>query len=225
MSSSSRMTFWGRVGIYVFLLVCLLFILVLLYCNYIVKKRSEPFIFDNIDQIPKMKVALVLGTSRYTSEGNKNRHYYERLKAVASLYKQKKIRYIIVSGDNSTRYYNEPALMKKDLGNLGIPDKVIYRDYAGFRTLDSVIRANKVFGQHQFIIVSQRYQNFRAVYIARAYGIKAVGFDAKGQFPWFDLKNRFRVWLARLLAFVQVILHTQPHFLGVLVFPGVSHAT
>ena len=133
------------------------------------------------------------------------------------------MKYIIVSGDNRTRYYNEPARMKKDLVRMGVPDAVIYCDYAGFRTLDSVVRADKVFGQKHYTIVSQEYQNVRAVYIARQYGIDAIAFNAVGEFSPFDIRNQLRKWFARLLAVVQVTMfHTQPHFLGKTVIPGIN---
>lgn len=223
MNCCSRYSFWIKRSLYFLLLGSGFFILLLCWSSYVVEHAVAAYLYDSTDHLPSMETAVVLGTSRYTAEGHRNAHYYERLEAAAQLYQKGIVHYIIASGDNRTPYYNEPVKMKVDLMQMGVPASAIYRDYAGFRTLDSVVRAEKVFDQKQFIIVSQKYQNIRAVYIARAYGIKAIAYDASGEFSSFDIKNHLRVWLARLLAVIQVnLFHTQPRFLGPLVIPGTS---
>jgi len=214
---------WLTYSLFIAFLSSSVIVLLLCWSNYVIVRKAHSYLFTSIQQLPFMKVALVLGTSAYTSEGHRNAHYYERLTAAKKLYISGKVKYIIVSGDNRSRYYNEPARMKKDLTRMGIPNTVIYCDYAGFRTLDSVVRAKRVFGQKSFIIVSQEYQNIRAVYIARQYGIDAIAFNAEGDFAWFDARNQLRKWFARLLAVIQVnLFYTQPHFLGQPVIPGVN---
>ena len=88
------------------------------------------------------------------------------------LFQAGKISRILVSGDNRRMNYNEPVEMRKALIAHGIPDSVIVMDFAGIRTLDSVIRAKKVFGQDRFTIISQRFHNERALYIAGRNGSK-----------------------------------------------------
>ncbi|MGY0217081.1 SanA/YdcF family protein [Endozoicomonadaceae bacterium StTr2] len=182
--------------------------------NRLISTKTEVYLYDSLGKLPYRKVGLIPGTSRYTSQGNQNAHYYLRLNTAVMLYKAGKVSYLLVSGDNATRYYDEPTRMRADLMARGIPASNIYRDYAGFRTLDSVIRANRVFGLEQFTIISQPYQNERAIYIARENDIEAIGFNAGTGFP-ADWRNRLREHLARVLAVIDVnLINTQPRFLG-----------
>ena len=112
--------------------------MVIAFSNLLVTHRSAPYLYDNIQNLPANRVGIVLGTSRYTSEGNPNGLYRRRLEAVASLVKAGKIRYVLVSGDNGTPWYDEPTRMRRDLIAMGVAPEIIYRDYAGFRTLDSI---------------------------------------------------------------------------------------
>ncbi|MCK5893683.1 MAG: YdcF family protein [Endozoicomonadaceae bacterium] len=105
--------------------------------------------------------------------------------------------------------------MREDLIAIGIPADRIYRDYAGFRTLDSVIRANQVFNLTQFTLISQQYQNERAIFIAQKRNIQAIAFNVHGKILTTDYSNRIREILARLLAVLEVLLlNTQPQILG-----------
>ena len=101
--------------------------------------------------------------------GNNNLYFDYRILAAVELYKAGKIKYILISGDNRKKDYNEPEEMKKALIQKGVPAKFIYLDYAGFRTLDSVVRAKEVFGQNQLTIISQRFHNERAIYLAEKF--------------------------------------------------------
>ena len=128
-----------------------------------------------------------------------------------ALYQAGKISYIVVSGDNSRKTYDEPTQMKADLVLGGVPEEVIFLDYAGFRTWDSVVRIKEIFSQDDFTIISQRFHNERAVYLARRYGLNAVAFNAKdvGKF-----KTNFREKLARVKVFVDLLTNKKPRFLG-----------
>jgi SanA protein len=132
---------------------------------------------DQISDVAPVEVALILGTSR-SYRGQPNRFYQARIEAAARLFQSGRVRGILVSGDNATRYYNEPISMQKDLIALGVPADVITLDYAGFRTLDSMIRAKKVFGLDEVLVVSQRFHAARAVFLARQFGLDARGFAA-----------------------------------------------
>ncbi len=93
------------------------------------------------------RVALVLGTSKRTRQGWPNAHFTRRIAAAAALYHAGRVRRLIVSGDaHNSRGSNEPADMRAALRELGVPDAAITEDPAGFRTLDSVVRAREVFG-------------------------------------------------------------------------------
>jgi SanA protein len=177
---------------------------------------AESKIYTNIEKIPKKKAALVLGTSKYIRNGLKNYFYSYRIQAASELFHANKIKAIIVSGDNSTKDYDEPTLMKEDLIKAGVPEKYITIDYAGFRTLDSIYRAKVIFGLKDYIIVSQKFHLQRALFIAKADNQKAIGFCAK-DIPHTTAakKMKFRELLARSKAFLDIyILNKEPKFYG-----------
>lgn len=188
--------------------------LFVLFANYKIKQESRSYISRNIQDLPHKKVGLLLGTSKTTKRGNKNWYFYNRIDATEQLYKSGKIDYIIVSGDNSRKDYNEPEDMKNELITRGIPSDKIYEDFAGFRTLDSIIRAKEIFGQNGFIIISQTFHNERAVYIARQKGIDAYGYNAKGVKHNSDIKTRIREYFAKTKVFIDLWFGKEPKFLG-----------
>ena len=191
------------------------FILALLWiCNYTIDKAAEGKTFFNTTDIPKNRVGLVLGTSNKLSNGQPNPYYQHRIKATIALYKASKVDYILVSGDNSSKYYNEPKTFKKDLIAGGIPEEKIYLDYAGFRTLDSVMRAHSVFGLNSVTVISQEFHNERAIYIAQQKGLNAVGFNAKGVEGSSKAKMYVRESFARVKVFIDLIINKQPKFYG-----------
>ncbi len=171
--------------------------------------RTKDFIYNDVNTVPKNKVGLVLGTGKYAASGNINLFYKYRVDAAVKLYKAGKIDYILVSGDNSRIDYDEPSDFKSDLIARGIPEHKIYLDYAGFRTLDSVVRAKEIFGQTSITFISQKFHNQRAIYIAKHFGIEAVGFNAKDVY-----KSHFREYLARSKASLDLAFNVQPKFLG-----------
>jgi len=187
----------------------------IVYNNNYISKISEKYIYNDVSKVPSKKVALVLGTAKYIGK-NINYYYKYRLDATYKLYKSGKIKYILVSGDNSTKRYDEPTSMRDDLVNMGIPKKNIAIDYAGFRTLDSIVRAKYIFGLDDFIIVSQKFHLQRAIYIALAKNQKAIGFAAKSfENTIWKKRMEYRELLARVKAFLDLyILHTKPKFLG-----------
>ncbi|GEM49857.1 hypothetical protein DC3_54920 [Deinococcus cellulosilyticus NBRC 106333 = KACC 11606] len=157
---------------------------------------------------------MLLGTSKFVGE-RINLFYQYRLDAAVELYQSQKIDYVLVTGDNSTVQYDEPTTMRNDLVQRGIPEDHIVLDYAGFRTLDSVVRANRVFGQEAFTVISQKFHNERAVYLARAHGLDAIGFNAQDVGGYGGMRVLLREQFARLAAILDVkVLNTQPKFLG-----------
>lgn len=185
------------------------------YTNATINHNPKPFIFNDINQIEEHKVGLVLGTSEKTVGGGANPFFVNRIEAATKLYQAGKIKKILVSGDNAAISYNEPKAMQIALLDKGIPKEDIVLDYAGFRTLDSVIRARDVFGQNDLIIISQEFHIKRAVYIARTLGIDAQGFIAQGVSMTFNARTQVREVLARTQAWTDVhILNRQPKFLG-----------
>lgn len=164
--------------------------------------------------IPRNDVGLLLGTSPKLKNGNNNLYFDYRILAATVLYKSGKIKYILISGDNRKKDYNEPEEMKNALIQKGVPESAIYLDYAGFRTLDSVVRAKEVFGQSRLTIISQRFHNERAIYLAEQNGIDAIGYNAKDVNAYAGLKTNARELLARVKMFIDLAVDKQPHFLG-----------
>ncbi len=121
----------------------------------------------------------MLGTVKLLASGRVNLFYLYRINAAVKLYKSGKINFILVSGDNGNKGYDEPTDFKKDLIKRGIPADKIFLDYAGFRTLDSVIRAKEIFGIKLVTIISQKFHNERAIYLAEQNGINAIAYNAK----------------------------------------------
>lgn len=185
-------------------------------CYMIVKHSTRERIYNDIDKIPTNRVGLLLGTSPWVKSGKKNYYFTHRINACVRLYKANKISKILVSGDNHTKEYDEPKYMKEALMARGVPEKDIVLDYAGFRTLDSIVRAKKVFGQTCFTIISQQFHNERAVYLAHANGIDAIAYNATQiNKSKAYLKTGFiRESLARVKMFIDIFTGKQPKFLG-----------
>jgi len=198
------------------LFIIIISIIFVLSVDVWVSDSAKEKIYSSVKSVPKRDVALLLGTAKYVRKGKINYFYKYRIEATAKLYKSGKIKAVLVSGDNATRYYNEPARMRRDLIKMGIPKSKIYLDFAGFRTLDSILRAKEIFGLKKCIIVSQKFHLERALYIAKKSGVDAIGFVAKdypGTKAW--LRMRLREYLARVKAFMDIyILHTTPKFFG-----------
>ncbi len=188
--------------------------LFIFFANYSIKSYSNDYVSNNLEEIPKEKTGLLLGTSKTLSNGRPNAYFFNRIEATIKLYNSGAVQNIIVSGDNSRKNYNEPEEMKNELVKLGVPANKIYEDFAGFRTLDSVIRAKEIFGQNSFVIISQKFHNERAVYIARKYGIKAYGYNAPDVNKYAGLKTNLREYLAKAKVFVDLLFGIEPKFGG-----------
>ncbi len=183
--------------------------------NTFITSQVERFLYDNPSALPYNRTGIILGTSKYRKGGDLNPYYSYRMEAAAKLYKAGKISFILASGDNMSKSYNEPKQMKQDLINRGIPKNAIYLDYAGFRTLDSVVRSKKIFSQTSITIISQKFHNQRAVFIARHFGIDAVGFNADDIRDSSGLKTRFREVFAKVKAAIDLyITGEKPKYLG-----------
>ena len=194
-------------------LTLLMPVVLVIMCNLIVEWYARGKTFDQLSEVPKNKVGLVLGTSKHLAEGGMNPYYSNRVEATVALFEAGKIEFVLVSGDNGSVYYNEPSTIAKDLIAAGIPSEKIFLDYAGFRTLDSVIRAKVIFGLSQVTFISQEFHNKRAIYLAEKKGLEAIGFNAS------DISgNRFKVQvresLARVKVFIDLLMNTQPRYYG-----------
>ena len=186
----------------------------LVLTNELMSFQARHYIYDTTEAIPKNKVGLILGAGKYTQSGHINSYYKFRLDAAVELYEAGKIEFILISGDNGRKTYDEPTTFKTDLIARGIPENKIFLDYAGFRTLDSVVRSKEVFGQDSITIISQQFHNERAIYLAKNYDINAIAYNAKDSYNHQRSKTRFREYFARAKASIDVIFNVEPKFLG-----------
>lgn len=184
------------------------------FCHTIIKTSTNNAIYNDPALIPYCKVGLLLGTSPRLKSGKPNLYFKYRIEAAVSLYKSGKISRILVSGDNRRSNYNEPEEIRKALVKKGIPNQDIILDYAGFRTLDSVIRAKKIFGQDSLTIISQPFHNERAIYLARHHKIHAIGFNAQDVKITTGIRTQTREYLARVKVFLDLWMNKAPRYLG-----------
>lgn len=199
-----------------FILFLLPPILVLAFHQF-VGMYSSSRIYDKVSDVPKNNAALLLGTSKYVKvRGNtqKNLFYSNRLNAAHELYKNNKVSKIIVSGDNSGKYYNEPLNMRRDLERMGVPPGDIITDNYGVSTYDSVLRAQQLFGEGAITVVSQKFHNERAVFIARCKGINAVAFNAADVPNSYGLKVYVREIFARCKMLLDLLSNKQTQYSG-----------
>lgn len=187
----------------------------LVVCNVWIVSSTESKVYSDQSKLPDHRVALVLGTSHRSVDGGPNPFFEYRIKTAAELYKLGKIDHFILSGDNRTVFYNEPNQMKKALIKAGVPASAITLDFAGLRTLDSVVRSKKIFGQNKITIITQSFHSYRALFISDYYNIDAVAMVAED--PELDrtFKVLLREYLARTRAVLDLyILKTAPKHLG-----------
>ena len=196
------------------LAVFILSFLIFTGCYFIIEFSTEDRMYRQVEDTPYNKVGLVLGTARHQVGGGVNPYYQNRIDATIALYKAGKISYVLVSGDNGSVYYNEPNTIKKDLIEGGIPEKKIFLDYAGFRTLDSMIRARIVFGLDSVTVISQEFHAERALFIASKKDLYAIGYGAKDVKGSRGMKVQLREYFARVKVFLDLIFNTQPRFYG-----------
>ena len=195
--------------IIVVLLAPLFGILIIAFCNMTIIQYSKGRIYDNVKEIPYKEVGLLLGTSPTTINGWTNIYYTYRIDAAVKLYKAKKISRILISGDGKEKSYDEPKYMRRDLIKRGIPAHKITLDKKGLRTYDSVINAKETFGLSNFTVISQRFQNERAIYLAGHNDIDAIGYNAKdapNQKGKSAIKVRIREVFAKVKVFMDLIL-------------------
>jgi SanA protein len=184
--------------------------------NEWIVRSTRAAVFTEIAALPQNDVALVLGTGKLLrGSGKINPHFRKRTEAAAALFHAGKVKHLLLSGDNHIAGYDEPTDMAEALMALNVPPSAMTLDYAGFRTLDSVVRARKVFGQSKITIVTDDFHVARAVYLARHEGLEAVAFSSVKVSTLFSARTRVREVGARVKAALDVyVLNTKPHFLG-----------
>jgi SanA protein len=207
---------WWRVTKRTFVFFMLFVLILITLTNIWVVKSTEGLLLTDIRDVDDNSVALVLGTSNKLSSGEANPFFESRINAAANLYQSGKIVHFILSGDNlSSKYYNEPAEMRKALILKGVPEKAITLDMAGLRTLDSILRSKEIFGQEKILIITQPFHSYRALFISNFYHMDAMALAAKDPQNEISLKMKVREYLARTRAVIDLyILNTAPPQMG-----------
>lgn len=210
----SRWVVWLRRILITGLSGLLLGVALIGYAYYTASWASRGKLFDDVSKLPAAKVGLVFGTSdRY--KGRENKYFRYRIDAAVEVWNAGKVETLIVSGDNRSRYYNEPEKMRVALIEAGVPKERIVCDYAGLRTFDSVVRAKKIFGANKILVISQQFQNERAIYLAQANGMEAYGYNARDVDFEAGFKTKVREVGARVKMWLDVnYLDTKPTHLG-----------
>ncbi len=176
--------------------------------------RQEAQVFS-VKDVPEMPGGLVLGCRPTLRDGRPNMFFHTRIQRAAELYHSRKVSFLLVSGDNSRSDYDEPSAMRDALIRQGVPRQRIVVDYAGFSTLDSIVRAHQVFGLNEFIVVTQKDHAMRAIYIAEAHGIRAAAVAADEIAFRYALRTKLREKMARVRTILDVtLLRRKPRFPG-----------
>ncbi|MDR0824066.1 MAG: YdcF family protein [Prevotella sp.] len=195
-------------------IIFILMVFVILFANLKIARDAKSHVYDDVENIPAQKAALVLGAAK--NIGNRpNLYFTYRIQAAKKLYDSGKVKAFVVSGDNSRKNYNEAEDMRQALIEAGVPDSIIHADYAGLRTLDSVVRMYEIFGQKSFIVVSQQFHNERAVFLAQYYGLTAYGYNAKDlSLNQSSYRTKIRELFARVKVFIDIATGKEPKYLG-----------
>ncbi len=168
-----------------------------IFSNILIISKTQSKIYHNISEVPKREYALVLGTSKKTVNGESNTFFENRIIAASELFKQGRVKKLLLSGDNRTKYYNEPNDMRKALLEKGIPESAILLDTAGFRTIESVHRCATVYNQRDIVIITQEFHAFRALYISQYYDMNAIAYLAEEVPIYSAAKVNIREFFAR----------------------------
>lgn len=179
-----------------------------------VSRSTRSQIYNDVQAVPHKKVGLLLGTSKMLKGGRINAYYQYRINAAVALYKAGKVDFLLVSGDNGRVAYDETSAMQADLIARGIPKEKIFMDYAGFRTLDSILRCREVFGETSITVISQPFHNERSIFIANHKGIKAVAFNAVDVHTAGGLRTQVREKFARVKMLLDLAFGKEAKFYG-----------
>ena len=184
--------------------------------KHLVRWKTAPYIYDELQDLPYRQVGVVLGTAKYYRTGVINQYYRYRIQGAINAYNSGKVNYLLLSGDNALQSYNEPMTMRKDLIAAPTNPQLSQIHSVSFRTLDSIVRTRKVFDTNDFIIITQRFHCERALFIALHMGIQAQCYAVPS--PKDMLSVRIREFAARFGALADLyIFKREPRFLGPLV--------
>jgi SanA protein len=201
MKYCARLMRWGVASVLVFIL----------FSNGMIHSVSEKFIYDNVSEVPIAEVALVPGAA-ILNDGSLSSVFIARVDKAIELYEAKKVKKILVSGDNSTLSHNEVNPARTYLIEKGVLDEDIFLDHAGFDTYSSMYRARDIFDVSSIIVTTQSFHLPRALFIARRLGIEAYG--VRADISNLHYRNYVREILAQEKAVLDLMFRRVPKYLG-----------
>lgn len=192
------------------LVVVILISIVIFTCDSIIHNAAKGKLYADSKSIPYNKLGILLGVPKFKKNGDKSMYYDNRVAAAVKLLQDRKIKYLLISGDSSSERFNEPYSMRGDLIASGIDSSVLYVDYLCTRTYESIRRLKEIYGQDTVTIISQAPHNERALYLASKEGIQAIAFNAvelKGVQTWYTTVHEK---LARVKVFIGFLFDKNP---------------
>ena len=187
-------------------IIIMMGLIIVIGCQIAVTSAAKGRMYDDVKEIPHREVGLLLGTSPLGRSGRPNQFYLRRLDATVALYNAGKIDRIIISGARRGDDYDEPTEMRNDLVKCGLPDSIFVLDGEGHRTISSIVRTKEVLAEDSVTIISQKFHNERALFLARHNGVDAIAFNAENTSSrrW-RLKMVLRESMARVKAVAEAI--------------------
>jgi len=200
-----------KILIWLIAIVAVVSLALMLICNQIVVNNAEGKVFSDIDSIKYNKVGLLLGTTPQARIGRITNYFFVyRIDAAEQLYRAGKIEKILISGDDhSLDGVNETECMRDSLVARGVPASAIFLDGKGYRTICSIINANKVYGLKSFTIISQKFHDERAIYQAEHLGLDVeniqsyIAKDPKSRLAYL---TTIREYFARVKLFIDLMI-------------------
>lgn len=160
-------------------IIIMMGLIIVIGCQIAVTSAAKGRMYNDVKEIPHREVGLLLGTSPLGRSGRPNQFYLHRLDATVALYNAGKIDRIIISGARRGDDYDEPTEMRNDLVKRGLPDSIFVLDGEGHRTISSIVRTKEVLAEDSVTIISQKFHNERALFLARHNEIDAIAFNAE----------------------------------------------
>ena len=196
-------------------IIALTSLALILLCHFLIVSNANGKVFSDIEQVTPTEYGLLLGTTPQTRIGRKPNQFFKyRIEAAEQLYKAGKIKKILISGDdNSLDGINEVECMRDTLVSRGIAPTDIFLDGKGYRTLDAVWRAVKLYQAPSFIVISQKFHNERAIYLAEHLNLETsniTGFNAADATSNMAMITYIREYFARVKVFVDIITNKKP---------------
>lgn len=181
--------------------------------NSYIKNREKDKIFT-VDSVSSGYDCIIILGCGVKDDGRPSDMLYDRIITGVELYKKGIAPRILMSGDHGRTDYDEVGTMKKYAVDMGVPEDAVFCDHAGFSTYESMVRANKVFGIENAVVVTQSYHLYRALFDAESFGIDAYGVSADVRRYLGQTNRNIREIIARNKDFLFCVFKPDPKYLG-----------